>query len=406
MELRLALNPADLDRFRNNPILKTFKLGRPRNRVERAESGRLNHSVYDLGGGAWNAEMRICHGERDGDPVCHAVFALLAGPAAPLCALLQALADSVNFAVGDRSSAATSPVKARPPLLQEEMEAGESLASIAMSAIAHLSANLDYLLRTGEPEAIHQMRVAVRRLRSSMTMFKALLDDPVSEALRAELRWLQQTLGAARDWDVLLADTVAPLRDLFGESAGFEKLCLAIAGRRQDIRAQALAELGGPRLTRLMLQLAFWADGAGKESELSRRPVGELARAILEQRHKKVKKQIKHVAALSVEDRHRCRIAVKKLRYAVDFFSGLFPGKRSQRLLPLLSNLQDRLGTLNDMVTAKSKMEELVLADGAADMAWAAGQVIGWHMARSSSLLTKAEQDWQAVERLPAFWRR
>jgi len=60
---------------------------------------------------------------------------------------------------------------------------------------------------------------------------------------------------------------------------------------------------------------------------------------------------------------------------------------------------------LNDMVTAKITLEELVLAEGDADLAWAAGQVIGWHRARSSSLLAKIEQDWEAVERLPAFWR-
>jgi CHAD domain-containing protein len=408
MELRLALDPADLDRFRNNPILKTFKRGRPRNRAERAESPapiRLNHSVYTLVGGAWSAEMRICHGEREGKPVCNVALTLLTGPPAPLCALLQALADSVPFAVDDGSSPVTSPVKAKPPLLQEGMEAGEAFSLIATSAIAHLGANQRYLLQTGEPEAVHQMRVAVRRLRSAMTMFKALLGDPASEALRPELRWLQQTLGAARDWDVLLADTVTPLRALFDEEEGFEKLCLAIEGKRQNVRDHALAELDGPRLTRLMLQLTFWSEGAGEGADLSRQPVGNLARAILEQRHKKVKKQIKHLAQLSAEDRHNCRIAVKKLRYAVDFFSGLFPGKSAQRLLPLLANLQDRLGTLNDLVTAKTKLEELVLAEGAADMAWTAGQVMGWQTSRSSGLLTKAQQDWEAIERLPAFWR-
>lgn len=394
MELRIALNPADLDRFRNNPVLKAFELGRPRNRV------------YALGSGVWRAEMRLNHGEENGTPFCSAIFTLLDGPSAPLCALLQALAGSVNFAVGEETSAATSPVKAKPPLLQEEMEAGDAFAVVAASAIAHLSANQSYLLQTGEAEAIHQMRVAVRRLRSAMTMFKLLLNASDNDALRPELRWLQQTLGAARDWDVLLADTVAPLKDLFGESAGFEKLCLAIAGRQQEVRAHALAELGGPRLTRLMLQLAFWAEDAGKGTELSRQPVGDLARAILQQRYHKVKKRIKHLAELPAAERHECRIAVKKLRYAVDFFSGLYPAKKSQRLLPLLSNLQDRLGALNDLATARIKMEELVLTEDAADMAWAAGQVMGWHNSRSSALLEKAQQDWEAAERLPAFWRK
>jgi hypothetical protein len=237
MELRIALAPADLDRFRHNAILKTFKLGRPRNRVESAVSPvplRLNHSLYVLGGNAWRAEMRLCHGEQDDRPVCHATFTLLDGPARPLCALLQALAGTVPFTLGDGAPPASAPVKAKPPMLAGDMEASEAFSLIAASAIAHLSANQGYLLQSGEADAIHQMRVAVRRLRSSMTMFKLLLGDPVSQALGPELRWLQRSLGAARDWDVLLADTVMPLKELLGDRVGFDKLCFAIIRRRQQ----------------------------------------------------------------------------------------------------------------------------------------------------------------------------
>jgi len=409
MELRIALNPADLDRFRAHSILKTFRNGRPRNSVEQGDtphSFRLTRSVYALGGGAWSAGMVIRHGLMAGIPVCFADFRLLSGPPAPLCALLMALADAVPFEVGGGDpTLPPAPIKAKPPPLLDSMGCGEGFALIADSAIAHLAANHDCLMRTGEAEAIHQMRVALRRLRSAMSMFREILDDPESVDLRPELQWLQRTLGAARDWDVLLAETVVPLQELFGGTAGYEKLCLAIADRRQRARASALADLATPRMTRLMLRLAFWCDAVGRSHPQADRPVGELARAILDKRHRKIKKQMDHFGELSIDGRHQCRIDIKKLRYAVDFFAGLFPAKRGQRLLPLLAALQDRLGALNDIAVARSTIEALVLEEGAADMAWAAGQLMGWHAGRSSGLLAQIVKDWDAVERLPAFWR-
>lgn len=405
MELRIALASNDLDRFRGHSTLRAFKRGRPRNSIERTDSQRLAYSLYELGGGAWSAEMEICHGERDGVPVCTAAFRLIEGPSAPLCALLQAMADVVSFSVNPEPSDPTKPVKAKPPVLQREMEAGEAFRLIAAGAIAHLSVNGDYLRRTGDPEAVHQMRVALRRLRAAMSMFKPLLGDPVSETLRSELRWLQQTLGAARDWDVLLADTVAPLAELFSGTPGYDKLCAAIDRRRQEARSGALKELTTPRLAKLMLQLAFWSEGAGSGQDLSEHPVADLARAILDKRYRKIRKTMPHLGALSAEDRHRCRIDIKKLRYAVDFFSSLFPARRTHRLMRLLASMQDRLGALNDVATAKEQIGKLVFEENAADMAWAAGQLMGWHTGRSPGLLSQVCDDWDAAEKLPAFWK-
>src|SRR5579859_7618372 len=121
MEFRIALASDDLDRFRGHSTLKAFKLGRPRNSIERSESQRLLYSTYELGGGAWNAEMEICHGEREGASVCLATFRLIDGPSAPLCALLQAMAETVPFSVNPDTSHPTKPVKAKTPQLHRAM---------------------------------------------------------------------------------------------------------------------------------------------------------------------------------------------------------------------------------------------------------------------------------------------
>ena len=419
MDLRLTLAPADLNRFRSHPVLRGFKQGRPRNQSDRGEvlAGesahpyRLIRSIYDLAGTAWSAEMIVSHGTLDQTPFCFIDFRLIDGPGASLCALLQALADAIPFSVSLIELADLVPghhpasVKSKPPPLTPGMNAAEAFSQIAVSAYAHLLVNHDCLIRRDAAESIHQMRVALRRLRSAMTMFKEMLTDPASETLRTELRWLQQILGAARDWDVLLADTVAPLEQLLGNLAGYERLCALIAERRQQARARALAELARPRLAKLMLLLAFWTDRAGIDHPSAHRPVSDLARAILDKRHRKVRREMTRFSDLSVEGRHQCRIDIKKLRYAVDFFAGLYPVRRGQRLLPLLASLQDRLGTLNDVAIAHDKLEVLVMEDGSAELAWAAGQLIGWHSGRAGRLLGQIHDDWLAVERVPPFWR-
>ena len=411
MELRVAIDPASLRRFRSHPVLKSLTLGNPRNRVETGTLAddrpfRLVRSAYLLGGRAWQAEMVIVHGS----DICYADFRLTEGPAEPLLTLLQAMSETASFALvpQNRNPLAGPPppfLKSPAATLHRGMSAAEAFSAIAAASAAHLTANHECLRHAEAPEAVHQMRVALRRLRSAMSMFKEMLAGPETEALRGELRWLQQTLGAARDWDVLLADTVAPLREPLGELPGYERLCGLIAERRQEARQLAMAELATPRLPKLMLRLAFWIARAGQDSPQAGQPVPELARAVLDKRYRRVRKDMTRFNELSIEGRHQCRIDIKKLRYAADFFSGLYPAKRGQRLMPLLASLQDRLGALNDVAVARDKLEALVLRDGSAELAWAAGQLIGWHAGRSGRLLEQVLTDWAAVEKIPAFWR-
>ena len=419
MDLRLSLAPADLPRFRRQAVLRSYIQGRPRNSVEQGLAGtgdearpyHLNRSVYQLAGGSWRATLTVSHGVVAAEPFCFADVRLEEGPAAPLSALLQAMAETVPFSVSGLTLALVLPgampasVKAKPPPLAGDMTAAQALGQIASAALSHLAVNHDCLIRRDTAESIHQMRVALRRLRSAVSMFREMLAGPDTEALRDDLRWLQQILGAARDWDVLLADTVAPLSGLLGGLAGYERLCALIAERRQQARAMALADLAKPRLAQLMVRLGAWIESAGKDHPLGARPVADLARLILEKRHRRVKREMARFLELTIEGRHQCRIDIKKLRYAMDFFAALYPARRGQRLLPLLAALQDRLGALNDVAVARDKLEVLVLKDGSADLAWAAGQVIGWHSGQSGRLLEQVQRDWSAVEKIPAFWR-
>ena len=81
------------------------------------------------------------------------------------------------------------------------MSAARSFQVIGFSCLQHLLANEPVLRETRDPEAVHQMRVAVRRLRAAISIFKAMAADERGDAVRRDLRWLATQLGEARDLD-------------------------------------------------------------------------------------------------------------------------------------------------------------------------------------------------------------
>ncbi|MBY0431347.1 MAG: inorganic triphosphatase, partial [Rhodospirillales bacterium] len=100
--------------------------------------------------------------------------------------------------------------KAEPTDLTPDMTVEAAVEAIARSCLGHFLANEPILRVSRHPEAVHQMRVALRRLRTAFALFKPLLHTAEGEALRTEMRWLLGDLGAARDMDVFLAEVIDP----------------------------------------------------------------------------------------------------------------------------------------------------------------------------------------------------
>jgi CHAD domain-containing protein len=113
--------------------------------------------------------------------------------------------------------------------------------------------------------------------------------------------------------------------------------------------------------------------------------------------------------SLDEHDRHRLRIALKKLRYAAEFFEPLYKKKRVKRYLRQLKGLLEDLGALNDVVVVRGTLTRLLQEDGArkpnADLYFAAGLVNGWHNMRAARLGKKAVKRWDKFKRLDPFWR-
>lgn len=219
-------------------------------------------------------------------------------------------------------------------------------AQVIAGCLRHYRLNETILLQRREAEAVHQARVALRRLRSAITIFAELLPDEATARLDLALRDLAREYGKARDLDVLIgrADSPAGLPDLIA--------------RRHAAYDDLAVTLGAQPTRRLMLDLAEWlAIGAWREAEqtatLRAMPLGAFAARALARRLKQVRKHGRHLAEIDDSARHALRKDAKKLRYAVDFFAGLYARgpavKLRHKFLTALENLQHNLGELNDL---------------------------------------------------------
>ena len=139
------------------------------------------------------------------------------------------------------------------------------------------------------------------------------------------------------------------------------------------------------------------------------RPIVEFAARLLGKRQRKALKLGRQFARLSAQERHRVRIALKKLRYATEFFQTLYPKGRAKPYLAALKDLQDRLGHLNDVAVAERLIGMLVgeedrSADDAA-IRWAGGLVLGWHAHGVAEIEPATVRAWQEFAELEPFWR-
>ena len=228
---------------------------------------------------------------------------------------------------------------------------GEAFEVIVASCLNRFRSSEEQLARTGDAEALHQARVALRQLRSAFSIFAPALADERFEHMRGELRWLAATTNEARDLDVLIGLVDAPPPSL---TDARERAC-----------ARATRALASARARELMLELGrsldggVWRQGPGA----ARLPAAEFAFAALDGLRRKVKKRGRHLRSLDDAELHELRIAAKKLRYACEFFAALFPlptaHRRQERFVQDLRALQDRLGELQDAAVAPTLLERL-----------------------------------------------
>jgi len=285
-------------------------------------------------------------------------------------------------------------VKAGPVKLTDKMTAADAFQEIVRSCLLHFRLNVPLVLEQQDASGLHQARVALRRLRSALSIHKAMLDGR-ADALNAELRWLAGELGRARDLDVLI------------ERAGKGALRKRLLSARKHAYQNAISALQSDRARALMIDIAEWVAIGDWRSRrdakaIRKLPAREFAAGALDRFRRKVKKGGRDLEDLDDEARHEVRKAAKKLRYASDFYTDLFARKRERRrhkgFIAALQELQDQLGALNDLATAPHVLARLGLADD--PQAAALLEVQG-----KADLLEAAAEAHDALADAKRFWR-
>lgn len=272
------------------------------------------------------------------------------------------------------------------------MNVREAFAAIVRNCVEHLAGNRSGLVAGHDPEYVHQMRIAVRRLRSVCKLFKPALPKIWLGRLHSELRWLDDQLGPTRDFDVLIGETLtAALDDGIAEAAALRARLLRLhAQRYKAVRAA----VDSPRYRHLLHALHALSDARQwpmeQRSAQLETPIQKLTSHRLRKLHRRLTQSGRHLTKLDEAARHRVRIAAKHMRYATEFFMGLYGEGKTKRYVKALAAVQKDLGRLNDYVTAQRLLTNGALAD--------------WLTRRTETGLQGAGKSWRHLRSRKKFW--
>ncbi len=343
----------------------------------------------------------------DGEPRLLHELALALAADLPV-SIAQASKSERGYALA--GAVARKPVRARKLSLAPDASVADALVLFGGDCLAQIGANAPGVAAGTDGEFVHQARVGIRRLRSLLNLLENLLGAEAVAPVVLELEWLSTPLGAARDWDVFATDTLAVVARSLRHPQSRRDVGI-LRGRVTRQRAARQVEAGtaaaSPRLQRLLLSLSALLASLQSPSADSRlrAPARGMAKEVLERRARRLAKRVAHLERLSPTERHRARIAAKKLRYGAEMFAPLFPGARTKSYLASLSKLQGALGHLNDLATGERLLDELAPRVRTERLVHGAGIVRGWLSGAEASALADGARAWRKLAKIKPFWR-
>jgi CHAD domain-containing protein len=313
------------------------------------------------------------------------------------------------------------PQKAQPSLVPADAIAFDAFRLTLVQCRWHIAANMAATAESRELEGLHQLRVALRRLRVALASFGGEFRTPQLEALKLRAKFLAGQLAPARDLDVFLTELFEPAASANGSKDAFAVLRKRAEVARRLAWNDASQQVAGPRFRMFMADFADTIDrgiwplaeaqhkGASKGIVALQMPARMVAERMLTHRRRQALRSAKNLEALSDAGRHDLRINLKKLRYTAEFFAPFFERSRVRKFVSRLSRMQDVLGALNDVAVARTILESLVSADEPSlvprtDLSFAAGIVYGWHLERAAHNWQDAVTRWKKFADTKEFW--
>jgi len=425
----------------DRPLLSAITDGKLRRRLERDKvwqrlrpvfETRFHRSAFNCERNGTTFEVAVDHGDIVAlgrrAPIAEIELEVKSGEPGAIFDLAESLAlelaEEHPIRLGSLTKAARGyaladgiepkPHKATEIAFAPHVSTEEAFIAIVRNCLEQLRANEEAVLTTEDDEAIHQFRVALRRLRAIVGAYRDLIDDDVHAMMSIDLRWLQRQFGPARDLDVLIAETLKPIHERLRGQPAFDRLIAAAETARAEARHTAHLALENPRYLAMLLQLyRHLHTGAWRRASARARlgaKVGDFARPLLQMRHKRLMKLGQRADSLPEPELHRLRILAKKMRYGAEAFQCLYKTKAVKKYTTALAGIQDCLGSLNDAFVGRQLLsgiaQRLMVDHGmaAADANLLQGLVLGWQTAQITRDLEGFREIWRTFAKQKRFW--
>ncbi|WP_175778907.1 CHAD domain-containing protein [Burkholderia cenocepacia] len=288
----------------------------------------------------------------------HALFAAARELSGAWPAFVQ-LTSVIDRACAGGPVAATL-VKAQPVDLTGIRTQRAALFALSGDITAQWLGNECGVLDRDDPEFVHQMRVALRRLRTLMRFFPRFTDRQWKDTLGVDLRWLAKLLGTVRDWDVFATESLPALIAADGGGSDWDGTLDAARAQSMAARVELRQALHSARYARLTLGWLEWLSALALPAA-----DGDDAPSLRRHATKRVRRLFGHLygspslTSLDTAARHQVRIDAKRLRYALEFFASLASRRTRTETVKTLARVQSVLGEANDAMVALHHLEQL-----------------------------------------------
>jgi triphosphatase len=358
--------------------------------------------------------------EQQSAPICELELELKSGEPQQLFELALAILDIVPFELETVSKAEQGyrlmsgyigqPVKGVAPTFAKSDSLSDVLQMLIWSCMQHFQGNLSGAMGSNDAEYLHQMRVALRRLRVVLRMAEKVRADQTLAGLYKDVSDLCVALGRIREWDVFIAGILQPMRARMAGHAGLQ--ALLAASERQRVACYA-ALRGGAQARerqRLLLRFAIWMNGDYWRQPEAAQQAKDFATRRLRKLSKRFALSGQQLDSAEAAQLHALRILAKKFRYSAEFFAPLYDRQKAESFLAALSEVQDVLGQINDIAVAYRLLDGL-----AGDAALAAHRdanipetvvlARGWIAHDLSDQLGVLRKTMQRFNKQAAFWQ-
>lgn len=256
--------------------------------------------------------------------------------------------------------------KATIPALDSATPVSRALQGMIWACLEHLQANLAGAAEHHDDEYLHQLRVALRRLRVVLDMCAQHRRDNELMALQSQVRTAGRKLGIAREWDVFATQTLVAALAETVQPTEYDWLLRQSDAQRARAHAAVDRLLQGADFQAMLLRFGAWMIGPYWQTFDLEKDVLRYSARILKQLGRLVRRRggCLHKNKIKAAQAHKLRIACKNQRYCAEYFAPLYPGPEFDDFVLQLERLQDELGNFNDLVVGQVLLDKLVRPSG------------------------------------------